>query len=301
LDVAATLLQLKKRHPDLQKAVVKLNEGFSGDGNAVFQFPENITSTALSIEILLDLLPVQLSLVASDLDYNRFMRKMSVMGGIVEIFIEGQIKTSPSVQCIITPLGKCEIVSTHDQVLGGNGGQVYQGAHFPANAAYAGILGAQCLRVSEALKAKGVLGRVGIDFMSVKQGDQWQHYAIEINLRKGGTTHPLLMLTYLTDGHYNADKGEYKTATDQPRYYFCSDNLQDKKYEGLTPHDLIEIAMLNDLHFESTSQEGIMFHLIGALSEFGKLGVVCIGATPEKAMQYYQKICSVLEWECRND
>ncbi len=39
-DVAAALSALKQEQPSLRRAVVKLNEGFSGDGNAVFSFDE---------------------------------------------------------------------------------------------------------------------------------------------------------------------------------------------------------------------------------------------------------------------
>jgi hypothetical protein len=46
------------------------------------------------------------------------------------------------------------------------------------------------------------------------------------------------------------------------------------------------------------TQEGVMFHLVGALSEHGKLGLVCIGSTPERARQYYDKAISVLDYEC---
>ena len=71
------------------------------------------------------------------------------MGGIVEEFIEGEIKTSPSVQCRITPTGHCEVISTHDQELGGESGQVYMGAHFPASNEYAVDLGEMGLKVAE--------------------------------------------------------------------------------------------------------------------------------------------------------
>ena len=153
--------------------------------------------------------------------------------------------------------------------------------------------------VAEALKKKGVLGRFAVDFISVKENDGWKHFPIEINLRKGGTTHPFLMLQFLTDGIYNAEEGTYYTSKGHlVRYYFCSDNLKSDKYRGLSPHDLIDIAMVNDLHYDGTSQEGIMFHLIGALSQYGKLGVVCIGSTPERAREFYAKIVAVLEKEC---
>ena len=66
-------------------------------------------------------------------------------------------------------------------------------------------------KISEALKEKGVLGRFAIDFISVKEPEGWKLYPIEINLRKGGTTHPFLMLQFLTDGQYNEEEGLYYT------------------------------------------------------------------------------------------
>ncbi len=81
-------------------------------------------------------------------------------------------------------------------------------------------------------------------------------------------------------------------------YYFTSDNLQSVKYIGLTPHDLIDIALMNDLHFDGTIQEGVMFHLIGPLSQYGKLGVVCVRSTPQRAREFYRKIVEVLDNEC---
>ena len=129
-------------------------------------------------------------------------------------------KVFPSVQCRITPLGETEIISTHDQFLGGNSGQVFLGAHFPANKEYAVAIGELGKQITEKLRSYGVLGRFSIDFISVKENNEWKHFAIEINLRKGGTTHPYLMLQYLTDGDYDASKGMYLTATGQAAILF---------------------------------------------------------------------------------
>jgi len=54
---------------------------------------------------------------------------------------------------------------------------------------------------------------------------------------------------------------------------------------------------LNRLHFHAATGEGVAFHLIGALSEFGKLGVVCIGETPERAEAFYRRTVYVLDAE----
>ncbi|HEX7905631.1 MAG TPA: peptide ligase PGM1-related protein [Chitinophagaceae bacterium] len=297
-EIIEALTQLKQNNPALRKAVVKVNDGFSGDGNAVFPYSGSENSIDLKGWVK-DNLEQQLKFVATDLSYAEFLQKYDSMGGIVEEFVEGEHKESPSVQCRITPTGVIEIISTHDQELGGESGQVYIGAHFPASTQYAVELGKMGRKVAQVLKNKGVLGRFAVDFISVKEKDDWVHYPIEINLRKGGTTHPFLMLQFLTDGVYDEEQGLYYTSQGHLiRYYFCSDNLKSEKYVGLSPHDLIDIAMVNDLHYDGTSQEGIMFHLIGALSQYGKLGVVCIGSTPEKAREYYAKIVAVLEKEC---
>ncbi len=296
-DIIEGLTKLKQQNPALRKAVVKINDGFSGDGNAIFSYKGSEKVIDLRSWIK-ERIASQLKLVATDLSYPSFLEKYKSMGGIVEEFVEGLEKESPSVQCRITPLGKLEVISTHDQELGGESGQVYFGAHFPASVEYAAELGHLGLKVAEVLKSNGVIGRFGVDFISVKEKDGWVHYPIEINLRKGGTTHPFLMLQFLTDGKYNTEEGKYYTSKGHlVRYYFCSDNLKSEAYRGLLPHDLIDIAMLNNLHYDGTSQEGVMFHLIGALSQYGKLGVVCVGSTPQRAREYYAKIVTVLEKE----
>lgn len=295
-EIINALIELKKQNPSLRKAVVKLNDGFSGDGNAIFSYDSIKTKDDIAHTISSHFY-AKLKTVATDLDLKDFLAKFKNMGGIVEEFVEGEIKTSPSVQCRINPKGKCVVISTHDQELGGESGQVFLGAHFPASNEYAIDLGAMGLKVAEALRDKGVLGRFAVDFISIKNKEGWIHYPIEINLRKGGTTHPYIMLQFLTDGDYDSTKGEYITANGQKRFYFCSDNLRSEQFHGITPPDLVDIAMLHDLHYDGTSQEGVMFHLIGALSQFGKIGVVCIGSSPQRATEYYEKAVEVLHLE----
>jgi hypothetical protein len=230
--------------------------------------------------------------------WELYQAKLRGMGGIVEEFIPGAVKRSPSAQFRINPVGGVDAVSTHDQVLGGANRQIFIGCRFPADQAYRLDIQARGAQVARALADKGVLGRFGVDFISVKEGGVWRHYAIEINLRKGGTTHPFLMLKFLTDGCYEAATGELLTPAGQPRCYYASDNLESDQYRGLTPDDLVDITVVNGLHFHAATSEGIAFHLVGALSEFGKLGVVCIGQTQERADALYQRTVEVLDREC---
>jgi PGM1 C-terminal domain len=297
-EVIEKLSQLKYKYPLLRKAVVKMNDGFSGEGNAVFNYADAPADDSLKIWIE-ENLHQQLTIVADNLSIDDFFEKFESMEGIAEVFIEGAVKASPSVQCRINPLGNIDVLSTHDQVLGGIDGQVFLGANFPANSEYAPELGRYGFIISEKLKSYGVLGRFGIDFMSVKEADGWKHYAIEINLRKGGTTHPYLMLQFLTEGDYDANTGNYYMKDGKNRYYFATDNLHNECFKGLVPHDLIDIAMCNGLHFSNSTEEGVMFHLITTLSQYAKVGLVAIGRTPERAKAYYDKVIDVLMRECK--
>jgi hypothetical protein len=293
------LYELKIKKPALKKAVIKLNDAFSGEGNAVFNYTNLVPGTELKKSIEASL-PYNLIFIAEDLSKKIFFEKFQLMGGIVEEFIDGIEKTSPSVQCRIDPLGGVHIISTHDQVLGGDQQQVFIGATFPANQEYAVELGNISTHIANELAARGVLGRFSIDYISVKEGNRWKHYAIEINLRKGGTTHPYLMLQFLTDGKYQSKTGKFFTATGQERFYFATDNVKPVSCKGLTPPDLIDIAMKYNLLYNGSTQEGVMFHMISALSQYGKMGIVCIGSSHERAADYFSQTLEVLEKEGKN-
>ena len=295
-DMAEALVALKHQDPGLRRAVVKLNEGFSGEGNALFPYDGAPHDDSLAAWVRREL-PLRLRFEAADETWARYEAKFEEMGGIVEAFIEGEVKRSPSVQCRINPLGKVCIVSTHDQLLGGPSGQIFLGCTFPADERYRFDIQDAGARIGALLRDRGALGRFSVDFVSVPEGAGWRHYAIEINLRKGGTTHPYLMLEFLTGGVYSPDAGIFTTPMGHPRYYYATDNLHSERYMGLTPDDLIDIAVYHGLHFNSAYQEGVVFHLLGALSEFGKLGVLSIGETPERARQLYAEAVQRLDEE----
>lgn len=298
-DVAAALGELRGRNPSLRRAVVKLNEGFSGEGNAIFDYAEAPDGNALPPWIRRNLVD-RLTFEADGESWDSYVSRYRQMGGIVEEFIEGE-KASPSVQCRVDPTGAYQIVSTHDQVLGGRTGQVFLGCTFPAAAGYRDEIHSVADRIAAAYAEAGVIGRFSIDFVSVQNRTGWRHYALETNIRKGGTTLPNLMLTFLTGGEYDPASGRYTTATGQERYYHASDNVARDEYRGLTPDDLIDIVVENELHFRSHRQQGVVFHLIGALSEYGKLGMVGIGSSPERATRLYRETVAVLDRETGAD
>ncbi len=77
-DIVRALVALKKNNPALRKAVIKMNDGFSGDGNAIFRYPGaagEINEKDIELELLQNLTPV-----AKDVSRELFFEKFNNMG-----------------------------------------------------------------------------------------------------------------------------------------------------------------------------------------------------------------------------
>jgi hypothetical protein len=197
----------------------------------------------------------------------------------------------------VTPHGELELLSTHDQVLGGPSGQSYLGARFPADPAYARLITHEAVRIGEILARKGVMGRFAIDFVVVRAGDAWDTYAIEINLRKGGTTHPFLTLQFLTDGHYEPESARFLTPSGAERHLVATDHLEDPLLRGLRVDDLFDLIARTGMHFDQSRQRGVVFHMISAITECGRVGMTAIAETAEAAQEVYTAAESALRAE----
>ncbi|PSB05100.1 peptide ligase PGM1-related protein [Merismopedia glauca] len=302
-DLAVATAELWERQPKLQRVVVKLNEGFSGEGNAILDlrslpdYAPELADHKARVTAIMSRLP-QLGFQAKSETWENYSSRIPELGAIVEAFVEGTEKRSPSVQGRITPDGEVDILSTHDQILGGNDGQIFLGCSFPADLGYRLQLQEYGIAIGRNLAAKGALERFGVDFVAVYQGEgQWDIQAIEINLRKGGTTHPFMTLKFLTRGHYDLKSGDFFSQQNRRKYYVASDNLQKDHYRGLLPNDLMDIIASHRLHFDTSTETGTVFHLMGCLSEFGKLGLTSIGDSIEEAEAIYNQVIQVLDAE----
>jgi PGM1 C-terminal domain len=305
-DLAVVAAELWERQPNLQRIVIKLNEGFSGEGNALLDLrplTNSVPGLATHTERVATLLDrfQHLRFEAASETWENYSSRIPELGAIAEAFIEGEEKRSPSVQGRVTPIGEVEILSTHDQILGGPSGQIYLGCRFPADEAYRMQLQELGLRVGRCLAEKGVLERFGVDFVAVHdpEKDEWDFQAIEINLRKGGTTHPFMTLKFMTNGRYDLSSGLFYSQQGRAKYYMATDNLQKDQYRGLLPNDLMDIIAHHQLHFDTSTETGTVFHLMGCLSEFGKLGLTSIGNSPQQAEDLYRRVVKAIDEETK--
>jgi hypothetical protein len=296
------IVEMRAAKPSIEQVMVKLNEGVSGEGNAVIDL-RGLLPVAGSAEPSRSktMLEDRLRAMKFELEgatYDSYMKKLQERKGIVEERILGEEFRSPSVQLRVTPLGKVDLLSSHDQLLGGPSGQSYLGCVFPADTAYASLITTEAMKVGRRLAKQGVIGRFALDFVVVRSNHKtWEPYAIEINLRKGGTTHPFLTLQFLTDGTYNPETGVFTAPTGQQKFFVASDHVESPRYRTLTPDDLFDIVVRHNLHFDQTRQTGVVFHMMSALGELGRTGLTAVGNSHQDAKATYDRALAVLDLE----
>jgi hypothetical protein len=293
-EVEGALAELKARRPGLRRAVIKLNDSFSGEGNALFRYPDDHQGGA-GIRDAFSSIEFAVPSETREVYFDKFAR----MGGVVEEFIEAPEKASPSAQMRISPHGEVVTLSTHDQILGGPSGQVFLGCSFPAHDDYRLRVQETSLRIGAVLARYGVVSRFAVDFLVFRESREqpWEISALEINLRMGGTTHPYLALQFLTGGQLDKETGLFFSTSGHAKYYRATDNLRAELYRGLLPEDLIDILTDNKLHYSHGPESGVLFHLIGAVSEYGKLGLTAIANSREEVDDLYRRTLAVLDRE----
>ncbi len=283
-EVEQAVRRLRGRTPPPPEAVVvKLNEGFSGQGNAIVDLRTWRGR----------LLECDTTFGAGEESWPSFQGKIAEGGAVVEELVRVPGTVSPSVQLRVAPNGAVHLVSTHSQVLGGPGGQVYLGCRFPADDGYRLEIQRWALRVAEVLAARGVIGLFGIDFIVVPAPAGVDTYVSEINLRIGGTTHPFWMALLVTQGRYDPATGQL-VAGGQPKAYLATDNLKSDRLVGQSPTQVVARIAEAGLAYDHRTRTGATVHLLGALHEYGKLGVTCIADSPDGADNLYRRLRRVL-------
>ena len=270
---------LRATNPALGGIVIKHDDSGAGDGNAVIDLGpmEAATDPRSWLRDQVEALP-------------DWYRDDLARGGIVEERIAGDRFTSPSAQVDIRPDGRVIVLATHEQVLGGESGQVYLGCRFPADTAYAPQLAEHAAAIGEELAREGAMGRFSVDFVAAadRGGGEWRLYALEINLRKGGTTHPYAALRNVAPGRYDTGSGRWITEDGGTRCYSATDNLVDPAWLGLAPAAVIEAVADAGLQFDPETGTGVVLHMLSGLAIDGRFGLTAIGETPEEAARMHE-------------
>jgi hypothetical protein len=271
-EVAAAVTDIVESCPDARGVVIKHDNSGSGEGNLVVGIRDlggRAVDGAALVELLEHAVPP-------------WFRLDLLGGGVVEELVSGEAFASPSAQVDVAPDGSVSVAATHEQVLSGDSGQVYAGCTFPANPEYSGVLASYADAVGTRLAARGARGRLSVDFVAVRRED-WDVLAIEVNLRKGGTTHPLTALRHLVPGRYDPVSGQWLAEQGGVRFYSSTDNLLDPAWLGLRADAAIDAVAAARVDFSDSTRSGVVLHMLSGLGIDGRCGLTAIAGSPEEA------------------
>jgi hypothetical protein len=284
--VADAIAVLRERRPDLDRVVVKVDDSGSGEGNWVVATRNGAGRPLPIARLRSDALAGAPSWFSTDLS----------SGGVVEELVTGRLTASPSALADIRPDGEIRLLATHEQVLGGDNGQVFTGSRLPADTAYAADLARHVVAVAQVLARVGAVGRIGVDFVAVRRPDGWALHALDLNLRKGGTTYPFAALRHIVPGRYDAEAGRWVARSDgRPRCYRSSDAVLSPRWTGMDPATAIRAVDRAGLSFQHDSGTGVVLHMMSALGFDGRIGVTAIGRTATDADHLFAAVPHVLD------
>ena len=151
------------------------------------------------------------------------------------------------------------------------------------------------MRIARALSAKGMIGFFAVDYLMTQFQEKSEIWAIEINIRQGGTTHPYQTAKLLTNANYIEKKGILVDQKEKNIFYKSNDNFTDQRLIGKTATELLEFINKRSIVFSPQSNKGVVFHMLGALKDHGKIGYTIIAHDNEEIKMITAHLHSLME------
>ena len=289
-DLLQALIELRRRHPHIRRAQIKLDTSPWDDAAAVFSYPPDSALDSLR-GALSRVVPAEIGQTPSGYldDFRR-------TGGVAEEFVEGVLQVA-SGQVRINPRGETIPTSTHDEIRAGPFGLASAGCLFPADDRWRAAVQDASLRVAGRLAASGLVSRLSVEFL-VREGEGGiRLLGTGINLGVGGSTHPLLAVRFLAGGALDPSTGLFLASTGRAKFYRATDDLGSPAYRSLSPLDLIDILTASRLNYSPHTESGVLCYMLRGVSELGRVGVVAIGNSRVEAEAVFGRVVSTLDRE----
>ena len=274
-ELKSAVAALQDEDPNIERVILKLDEGFSGEGNAVLDLTDDDTEVILG---------------GDSLDWPGFLEKMK-QGGVVEAFIDEPSLRCPSVQIYVAPDGSVQVLASQEQVLGGPSGQAFVGCRFPADEDLRCELHSHARAIAEHLSEEGVHGIFGLDFLVHGAPGEASTYLCEINLRMGGATAPCFLARLLTGGTYDDATGLLH-ADGKEVHYLSREHVPAPAAASFG--ELRQRLATEGLLFDRSTRSGVWPHVCTTLGR-GELGYIVFGDSRDSIKEQDATVTRFLE------
>ncbi|NXY83656.1 IQCH protein, partial [Alcedo cyanopectus] len=229
--------------------------------------------------------------------WEKFLQTFLSQGGVIEAFPLAADITNLTVDMLIEPTGRVQILSSGDQ-LHADGPLQCSGSSIPQRSVYPALLHPLCLRVAETCRSQGVLGYFSIDFVTFShpQTGEQQVWATDLDLCYSEQLALTQLLLYVTDGTLDcvssslevplasqegkSQRIQHKESeTSSPRGIRCavaSSQLRHSSLSGTCYNILLQMCKAHGIGFDLQEKQGTVF-LLYEEEKCCRLGMVTIG------------------------
>ena len=183
---------------------------------------------------------------------------------------------SPSVQVDLLPGGGVRVLATHDQVLGGDNGQVYLGCRFPADPAYAADLARHGDAVAHELASARLrrAGRASTSWPPARGRARGRSPRSRSTCARAVPRTRSRRCATWSPGRYDAEAGAWVAdATAAPGPTAPATTSSTRRWPGAAPHRSSTPCATRGCSSTARPGSGVVLHMLGCLAVDGRFGV----------------------------
>jgi hypothetical protein len=226
--------------------------------------------------------------------WREYAGALARVGGVIEAS-PLQISSSPSVNVLIEPDGHCSIKSAHEQIF--SSPYTFVGAAFPQTAVPFAALREASLAVGKACYDQGILGHVGVDFVSfLDEQGRLRLWAVDLNLRLTHTAVTFNFFDFLVGGRFDTATGRYAldgvgssggaAAGLQQRSYVMNEVMYHPQLSSIHHSAFFNLCRLKGVSFDLQERTGTVFNLMDSFVG-GVLGIITVGTSLLDALRKF--------------
>ncbi|NWQ80280.1 IQCH protein, partial [Columbina picui] len=249
--------------------------------------------------------------------WEKFLQTFLSQGGVIEAFPCAEKVTNLTVDMLIEPTGKIEIVSSGEQ-LHADGPLRSSGTTIPQSSVDPAVLNSLCLKIGETCKSKGVLGYFSVDFVTFvhPQTMEQQVWATDLDLCYSDQLALTQLMLYMTDGNLDCRSSRFEvslgsnkmksqriqheeTKTPAPRRNRCaaaSAQLSHSSLSGVSYNLLLQTCQAHSIGFDLQEKQGTVFILYEDQKR-SSLGMLTIGEDLQGVLMTFARNLFIIHQE----
>ncbi|XP_051484902.1 IQ domain-containing protein H isoform X2 [Apus apus] len=249
--------------------------------------------------------------------WEKFLQTFLSQGGVIEAFPLSEDVTNLTVDMLIEPTGRIEVVSSGTQ-LHADGALRASGTAIPQCSVEPAALNSLCLKIGEACKSRGVLGYFSVDFVTFThpQTMERQVWATDLDLCYSDQLAWTQLLLYMTDGNLDCRSGRFEvspgskqrqsqpvqlgeaktTSPTSPRCAVASSQLRHSSLSGIYYNVLLERCKARGVGFDLQEKQGTVFILYEDQKRY-RLGMITIGEDLQGVLMTFARNLFIIHQE----